>query len=80
MKYFKYASIVAFVASFIVGLLFLSFYKETKKIVHVYPTPENITKYIFQDDTDNCFLLNSEEIVCPQNKSLIFNTPIQTNQ
>ena len=78
MKYFKYVSIVAFVASFIIGLLFLSFFEEKKQIVYVYPTPENVKEYMFQDDTDNCFLLSSEEMNCPQDKSLIFKTPIQS--
>ena len=75
MKYFKF---VSFVASFIIGLFILSFFKETKQIVYVYPTPENIKEYMFQDDTDNCFILDMEEMNCPQDKTLIFKTPIQS--
>ena len=60
----KYVNFKIFLASFIVGLIFIYFWGNEKKTVEVLPTPENINKYIFKDAADNCYLYTATETPC----------------
>ena len=55
----------AFVLSLAVGLLVVYLSTATKKVVHVYPTPENVAKYLYKDNANNCYTFDMEKTRCP---------------
>ena len=74
---FKYISFKYFIASFLIGLLFLYLMGPQTKKVYVYPSPQTIDKAIFQDKPDQCFLYKEESVDCPSNKKDIIIIPVQ---
>tara|TARA_B100000780_G_scaffold234760_1_gene175206 strand:- start:1718 stop:1954 length:237 start_codon:yes stop_codon:yes gene_type:complete len=73
---FKLINIKVFLISLFVGLVFMYFDNEKKKI-SVYPTPSNIDHLQFKDKADNCFEYTMEKIKCPSDKSKINHIPVQ---
>lgn len=73
---FKCINITVFLLSFFLGLLFVYFFEDKKKI-YVYPTPHNLNNIQFRDKADNCFKYDIEKTTCPKDKNLISNIPIQ---
>tara|TARA_B100001175_G_scaffold257907_1_gene226345 strand:- start:912 stop:1157 length:246 start_codon:yes stop_codon:yes gene_type:complete len=75
-NFFKIINIKVFLVSLFIGLVFMYFDNDKKKI-HVYPTPSNINSVEFKDKADNCFEYNMEKVKCPSKKSEINNIPVQ---
>lgn len=74
----KYISIPIFIISFLIGLLLIYLFNfNTKKTIHVYPSPENVNKLIFKDNADNCFYFDETEVPCPNNIEQLSSIPIQ---
>ena len=73
---FKLINLKVFLISLFVGLIFMYFDNEKKKI-SVYPTPSNIESIQYQDKADNCFQYSMEKVKCPSNKSKINHIPVQ---
>ena len=73
----KYISFKYFIASFLVGILFLYLIGPDTKKIYIYPNPNTINKAIFQDKTSQCFLYKEENVVCPSNKKDISTIPVQ---
>jgi hypothetical protein len=73
-----YIHIPIFIASFVIGFLFMMYMGDEKKIIYVYPTPENVNKILFQDEAKNCFQYNTIETSCPNDETKITKIPIQT--
>lgn len=72
--FFKYISFPFFILSLAVGLFYVYVSTPPPKIIHVYPTPENINNILYKDKVDNCYKFNYKEVKCPLNPSLI---PVQ---
>ena len=75
-KMFKIINIKVFLVSLFIGLIFM-FFDNNKKKITVFPTPSNVDDVVFQDSADNCFEYKLEEVKCPSKKSDINNVPIQ---
>ena len=75
---FNYISIPAFLISFAIGLFFIYVIGPEIKTIYIYPSPENIDKILFKDKADNCFYFEEETVKCPNDKTSIFHTPMQT--
>jgi hypothetical protein len=73
----NYISIPVFIISFAIGLLFVYILGPDKKTIYIYPTPENVNKFLFKDKADNCFEFDEEIIDCPSDQTKITNIPIQ---
>ena len=73
---FKIVDIRVFLISLLIGLIYLYFDKNKKKI-YVYPTPSNYNNLEFKDKADNCFSYELEKVKCPSNKKEINNIPMQ---
>ena len=65
-----------FFLSLALGLLIVYCSTPVPDIIIKYPTPENASDMIFNDDSDNCYKFTTNEVECP-NKDLINEIPIQ---
>jgi hypothetical protein len=75
--FFDKISIPVFLISLSIGIFFVYIFGSDRKIIYVYPTPENIDKILYKDKANNCFTLESKEVKCPTDSSKITNIPIQ---
>lgn len=75
--FFKYISFKVFLVSLSLGLLFAYLSTPEPTIIHVYPTPDNVSKLEYIDKANNCFKFDATEVKCPSDKSLIKQIPIQ---
>jgi hypothetical protein len=76
----NYISIKLFIISFAIGIFFVYVVGPNKKIIYIYPTPENVEQVLFKDVTDSCFYFKPTEVDCPRDKSMINDIPIQTSE
>ena len=74
---FDYISLPVFIISFAIGLFFIYILGPEMKVIHVYPSPENVDKILFKDKADNCFYFEEQEVECPKDESEISQIPIQ---
>ena len=74
----NYISLPVFLISFAIGIFFIYILGPEMKTIYIYPTPENVNKFLFKDKADNCFYFKEQHISCPKNSSLITDMPIQT--
>ena len=63
--------------SFAIGMFFVYMMGVEPKIIHIYPSPETIDKYILQDKANNCFKYEKEEVTCPEDDEDISEIPLQ---
>ena len=73
-----YISIPIFLISLAIGLFFIYILGPEKKVIYIYPSPENADKVLFKDGAQNCFRFHGENVECPSDESLIAKLPIQT--
>tara|TARA_B100000123_G_C25690136_1_gene410410 strand:- start:787 stop:1020 length:234 start_codon:yes stop_codon:yes gene_type:complete len=64
---FQFIDFKVFLISLSIGLLYIYLSEEYKKVVVIYPTPDNVNKYIYKDNADNCFSYKLDETQCPSN-------------
>jgi len=74
---FDYISLKYFIISLAVGFLFVYAIGVKKRMIYVYPSPENVDKVLFKDKANNCFEFEPVEVDCPNDTSLISKVPIQ---
>jgi hypothetical protein len=70
-------SIQLFIISFAIGMFFVYIMGVEPKIIHIYPSPETINKYILQDKANNCFVYEKEQLSCPEDDDDIEQIPLQ---
>jgi len=49
----------------------------TPDIIYQYPTPNNVGKITYKDNSDLCYKYDSREIDCPKDENKIVYYPIQ---
>jgi hypothetical protein len=74
---FNYISLPVFFCSLAIGLFFVYILGPNKKVIYIYPSPENIDKILYQDKADNCFSFEQQEVDCPSDVTKISTIPIQ---
>ena len=74
---FKYIDVRIFIISLAIGLFYIYIAEDYKKVIVIYPTPDNIKTTQYKDKTGNCFSYNLKEIKCPLDENLIHNIKIQ---
>tara|TARA_Y100000389_G_scaffold177965_1_gene190693 strand:+ start:3952 stop:4194 length:243 start_codon:yes stop_codon:yes gene_type:complete len=57
-----------FLISFAVGVLYIYLTEDYKKVIILYPTPDNVDKYVYVDKSKNCFNYDLQKVDCPKNK------------
>jgi hypothetical protein len=73
----NYISLPLFLASFIIGLIFIYVLGPETKTVYIYPSPENYIKTQYKDNSGQCFEFIPTENKCPLNPLSIKTVPIQ---
>ena len=74
---FNYIDIRVFLISFITGLLYIYIAEDDKKVIIIYPTPDNIKEHQYKDKTNNCFTYDIKKVNCPLDDNLLHNIKIQ---
>jgi hypothetical protein len=74
----NYISIQVFLISFAIGLFFVYVLGPEMKTIYIYPSPENVDKFLFKDKAENCFYFEEQDIECPKDESQISKIPIQS--
>ena len=77
MGLFKFINIPVFIISLAIGLFFVYIYQAEKKVLYVYPKPDNVDFIQYKDDIGTCFQAKQEQIKCPK-ESEISKIPVQS--
>jgi hypothetical protein len=64
MGILKYINIPVFIASLAIGLFFVYIYQAEKRVVYVYPKPDNMDYIQYKDATGTCFDVKQESVKC----------------
>lgn len=70
-------SIPIVIISFAIGMFFVYIMGVEPKVIHIYPSPETVNKYILQDKADNCFIYEKQEVPCPEDDEDLNQIPLQ---
>lgn len=76
----KFINVPVFIASLCIGLFISYISLPSLHTVFVYPTPDNINKIQYKDDSGTCFGFTSHKVKCPTDKKLIREYPVQNTQ
>ena len=71
----RWILLLLFVASFAVGMAFVSVSPVEHKTVLVYPTLRNISQVRYKDKADNCVRFKAKLVPCTSNAETV---PLQT--
>jgi len=70
MGLLKFINIPVFVISLAIGLFFVYIYQADKRVVYVYPKPDNVDYIQYKDATGTCFDIKPEGIKCPADSEI----------
>ena len=73
----KYISLPVFLVSLAFGILCVYLWGVDRKIVYVFPTPENVSNVQYRDNNDTCYSYTYDKVKCPADGSLLSEIPIQ---
>jgi hypothetical protein len=78
MSLSKFLNVKLFLLSFAVGVfaVYVLNNNDKRKII-VHPTPDNIDKIQYRDESENCFQFKQTEVNCPTKEDSIHKIPIQ---
>lgn len=74
--FLKYFNFRYFFISFVVGIFYIYLTNDYKKVIIIYPNPDNLDKYTFVDKSDQCFQYELDEIDCPSDSSTYTNVKV----
>ena len=78
MNMLKYINIPVFIVSFAIGIFAVYITLPDKKIITVYPSPDNFQYIQYKDKASNCFQFKQTRVTCPKDPKDISKTPIQS--
>lgn len=70
MGLLKYINIPVFIISLALGLFFVYVYQADKRVIYVYPKPDNVDYIQYKDATGTCFNVKQSELKCPAEKDI----------
>jgi hypothetical protein len=73
----KYISLPVFLISLAVGILSVYLWGVDRKVVYVFPTPENSSHVQYQDHNDTCYHYTYKKVTCPKDSTKISDIPLQ---
>ena len=66
--FLKFFDFTYFFISFAIGVFYIYLTNDYKKVIVMYPTPDNIDTYTYVDKSNNCFKYELDEVECPENE------------
>lgn len=73
----KYINVRVFIISLAVGLFLTYITNIPPSVIYVYPTPDNIHKIQYKDESGTCYNFKYKNVTCPADSSKIRKYPIQ---
>jgi len=73
----KYISLPVFLISLAIGIFTVYVWGVDRKVVYVFPTPENVNAVQYMDHNDTCYTYQIQKVKCPSDESLISTIPLQ---
>jgi hypothetical protein len=70
MGLLKFINIPVFIISLAIGLFFVYIYQAEKRVVYVYPKPDNVDYIQYKDATGTCFDIKQEDVKCPADSEI----------
>lgn len=77
MSILNHINLPVFIISLAFGLIFIAVFNPDKRVIYVYPTPENTDYIQYKDAADNCFEVEQKKVACPAKSSKITQIPVQ---
>ncbi len=74
----KYLNVPLFLISLVIGFISVWLTNPDKRIIYVYPTPDNVDILQYKDRTNGCFQFTQKEVQCPSDEKLITKITPQT--
>jgi hypothetical protein len=74
---FKYIDFKIFIITLSIGLFYTYITDDYKKVIILYPTPDNIKEYQYKDNSDNCYTYDLNEVNCPDDENKYQTVKIQ---
>jgi hypothetical protein len=68
---------LAFFISLGIGLFIVYITTPTPDVIVLYPTPQTVSKHIYQDPGNVCYQYTMDMTTCPANKKEIHQLPVQ---
>ena len=65
MGLLKFINIPVFIISLAIGLFFVYIYQAEKRVIYVYPKPDNVDYIQYKDATGTCFQAKQTDVKCP---------------
>lgn len=65
MSFFKYINIPVFILSLAIGIFFVYVYQFDKRVIYVYPKPDNVDYIQYKDSAGTCFNIKQDNMKCP---------------
>ena len=74
----KFLNIRLFLISFTIGIFAVYIFNNNdKRKIIVHPTPDNIDKIQYKDDSENCFKFKQTQVNCPSDDKELHKVSIQ---
>jgi hypothetical protein len=74
---FKFIDFKTFIVALSIGLFYTYITDDYKKVIVLYPTPDNIKEYQYKDKTDSCYTYDLNEVDCPDDENKYQTVKIQ---
>lgn len=70
MGLLKYINIPIFILSLAVGIFFVYIYQGDKRVIYVYPKPDNVDYIQYKDAAGTCFNVKQANVKCPKDSEI----------
>jgi hypothetical protein len=70
MSLLKYINIPIFILSLAVGIFFVYIYQFDKRVIYVYPKPDNVDYIQYKDSAGTCFNIKQANTKCPADSEI----------
>jgi hypothetical protein len=64
MGFLKYINLPVFIISLAIGLFFVYIYQSERRVIYVYPKPDNVDYIQYKDAAGTCFKAKQESVKC----------------
>jgi hypothetical protein len=72
----KFINPFIFIVAFAISVLVVYIIQPAPTVVYKFPNPENVDKYTYKGDDDECYKYKANEVKCPSDPSLILDHPL----